>query len=242
MKCIAIDDEPLALNVIEMFCKKIPGVELCAVFSDGVDALQYIRTEKPDLVFLDINMPQMSGVEIAKLLEKDILIVFTTAYQDFAVEGFELEALDYLLKPFSFQRFFKAVSRAEKQLELKERQKETPGEPEEKIASDNTFIMIRSDYATVRVEIRSIICVEGLKDYVKIYTQDKNYVTKLTMKTIEAALVPHGFMRVHKSHLVNLDMVHSFENNHISLPKNIKISVGSSFRNEFVEYLEKNKI
>lgn len=240
MKCIAVDDEPLALNIIEMFCKKISSLELVSTFTDASDALDFLKNNPVDLIFLDINMPQMTGVEFAKVIDDKIMVIFTTAYQNYAVEGFELEALDYLLKPFSYQRFYKAVTRAENQYKLIHKPTITPANENDPMTCE--FVMIRSDSATIRVEISTIICVEGLKDYVKIYTTDKNYVTKITMKNIESHLVAHGFMRVHKSYVVNLNMVKSFENNHVILPKNLKVSVGNLFRNNFVEYLDKNKI
>lgn len=239
MKCIAIDDEPLALNIIDIFCKKISSLELISTFTDASDALDFLKTNRVDLIFLDINMPQMTGVEFAKVIDNNIMVIFTTAYQNYAIEGFELDALDYLLKPFSYQRFYKAVSRAENKYNLI---KKAPTQNTDSEQGNCEFVMIRSDSATIRVEISSIICVEGLKDYVKIYTTEKNYVTKITMKNIESYLVNHGFMRVHKSYVVNLNMVKSFENNHVVLPKNLKVSVGNLFRNNFVEYLEKNKM
>lgn len=239
MKCIAIDDEPLALNIIDIFCKKISSLELISTFTDASDALDFLKTNRVDLIFLDINMPQMTGVEFAKVIDNNIMVIFTTAYQNYAIEGFELDALDYLLKPFSYQRFYKAVSRAENKYNLI---KKAPTQNTDSEQGNCEFVMIRSDSATIRVEIPSIICVEGLKDYVKIYTTEKNYVTKITMKNIESYLVNHGFMRVHKSYVVNLNMVKSFENNHVVLPKNLKVSVGNLFRNNFVEYLEKNKM
>ena len=239
MKCIAVDDEPLALNIVKMFCDKSEGLLLKETFTNGLEALKYLKNNDIDLVFLDINMDHISGVELAKLLNDDIMIIFTTAYQNYAVEGFELKALDYLLKPFSFDRFSTAVERAKKQYELIKGQSETSSESTE---NDSPFMMIRSDYATVRVDIASIICVEGLKDYVKIYTSEKNYVTKLTMKSVEQHLEPYGFMRIHKSYVVNLTKIILYENNQIILPKNISVSVGNIYKSNFIQYIQKNKV
>lgn len=237
IKAIAVDDEPLALNVIRIFCDKLDTIDLCTTFSNGVDALKYIKENKIDLIFLDINMPHLNGVEFAKIVDKNVMIIFTTAYQDYAVEGFELDALDYLLKPFPFDRFKMAVQRAESHLALLNSNVTFNVEQ-----GSAPFIMIRSDYATVRVELTTIISIEGLKDYVKIYTVERNYVTKITMKVIEQHLVPHGFMRIHKSYIVNLSKIISFENNHVLFPNNIKISLGNMYRSVFISYLDKNMI
>ncbi len=237
LRCIAIDDEPLALNVVEIFCNKTESLNLCKSFTSGLEALAYLKENEIDLVFLDINMPQLTGVELAKIIDKSTMIIFTTAYQHYAVEGFELQAVDYILKPFSYDRFKKAVDRAEMLYQLQTSNSVVSADSEEQ-----SFMMIRSDYATVRVDISSIICVEGLKDYVKIYTDDKNYVTKITMKAIEKHLLNYGFMRIHKSYIVNLSKIKSFEYNHINMPKDIKVSVGNVYRAAFVDYVQKNKL
>ncbi len=237
IRCIAVDDEPLAINVIEHFCNKTPELELVCSFTNAPEALSYLKENSIDLVFLDINMPQMTGVELAKNLDKSIMVIFTTAYQNYAVEGYELEAVDYLLKPFSYDRFVRAINKAE--LMQSARQLLKPSEGDQDKAP---FIMIRSDYSTVRVDTDTIICVEGLKDYVKIYTDDKNYVTKITMKLIDEHLSPYGFMRIHKSYIINLSKIKYVEHNHIMLNKDIGVSVGNSYRNNFTEYLKLNKI
>ena len=240
IRCIAVDDEPLALNIVKMFCNKSEGLDLQETFTNGLEALKYLKNNDIDLIFLDINMDHISGVELAKLLDDDVLIIFTTAYQNYAIEGFELKALDYLLKPFSFDRFTTAIERAKKQYQLIKGNSDSPAESSD--TDSSPFMMIRSDYATVRVDISSIICVEGLKDYVKIYTDERNYVTKITMKSIEQHLEPYGFMRIHKSYVVNLSKIILYENNQIILPKNISVSVGNIYKSNFVDYIQKNKV
>ncbi len=233
IKCIAVDDEPLALNIVDIFCNKTESLNLLKTFTNGLDALAYIDENEVDLIFLDINMPHISGVEFAKRVNNKCMIVFTTAYQNYAVEGFELDALDYLLKPFSYARFMTAVTRAESRMVLLNKSEEEKVSP---------FIMIRSDYSNIKLNIDSIISVEGLKDYVKIYTEDKNHITKITMKSIEQNLADFGFMRVHKSYIVNLKKVVSYEYNKVLLSKNLTVSIGNIYRNEFVEYIDKNKL
>ncbi|MEG0500489.1 MAG: response regulator, partial [Rikenellaceae bacterium] len=160
MKAIAIDDEPLALSVIDIFCRKSPMIDLVAQFSGGREGLSYLdEHDDIDLIFLDINMPHLSGVEVAKMVAHRAMIIFTTAYQDFAVEGFELEAVDYLMKPFSFERFSTAADRAYELLQLR-RGKEGDNVQQK----DVSHIMVKSDSSLVKIAIDSIIVIEGLKD------------------------------------------------------------------------------
>ncbi|MEG1634248.1 MAG: LytTR family DNA-binding domain-containing protein [Rikenellaceae bacterium] len=234
MKCLAVDDEPLALSIIENFCNKIPSMELISTAANGIEAVEILKTQQVDLMFIDINMPHMSGIEVVRMLEKPPLVIFTTAYQNYALTGFELSAIDYLVKPFSFDRFFKAVNKAQKQLDLINSNITTST-----VAAD--YIMIKVDYSVVKVLFSSIRYVEGLKDYVKIYTTDKNLVTKSTMKNIEERLPSDKFMRIHKSFVINLDHVNSFENNHVVINKD-RIPLGQQYKEIFSSYLDKNKL
>lgn len=229
MKAIAVDDEVLALSVIDIFCKKSSIIDLVEQFSSGHEALAYIEENEVDLVFLDINMPHITGVEVAKIINNRAMIIFTTAYQDYAVEGFELEAVDYLMKPFSYDRFCKAVDRAQELLVL--RQNKTAGAQH----PTNAHIMIKSESTLVRVEMDSIIVIEGLKDYIKVITAHKRYITKNTMKNIEQSLGGFGFVRVQKSYVVNLARVISFEGDTITMEGDIIIPVGQQYKSSFIE-------
>lgn len=242
MRCIAIDDEPLALSIVESFCKKIPSIELVATAADGIQAVEIIKKEHIDLIFIDINMPHMTGIEVVKILENPPMVIFTTAYQNYALTGYELSAIDYLVKPFSFDRFFKAVNKAQKQLDLINGAAIESSQVVLQTATPNDdYLMVKSDYSVVKVMYSSINYVEGLKDYVKLYTDDKNIVTKSTMKNIEERLTSSHFMRTHKSIIVNLDKIECFENNHIII-KGKQLPLGQQYKEQFSAYLDKNRL
>ena len=237
MKCIAIDDEPLALNIIENFCAKIPFLKLCRCFNNALEAIEYMRNENIDLMFLDINMPHITGVEFARVLDTPPMIIFTTAYQDYALTGFELNAIDYIVKPFSFDRFLRAVNKAYELYTLRENSGQR--------SDVDRYIMIKVEYSTVKVFIKDIVYIEGLKDYIRICTPQKNYVTKSTMKNMIEKLPSNEFIRIHKSFIVSIDKITSFENNHIHLnmgSENVKIPLGSQYKDSFFQFLEQNKL
>ncbi len=223
MRAIAVDDETLALSVIEIFCKRYEGIELVQTFVNGNDALKYIDENDIDIIFLDVNMPHITGVEVAKIVAKRALIIFTTAYQNYAVDGFELEAIDYLMKPFSFDRFSKAVNRAQELISLREG-----------VNSDIPHIMIKVDSAIVKLNVNTIIAIEGLKDYIKIITTDKKYVTKSTMKSIEGSLAGYGFTRVQKSYVVNLAHIKSVKGDTITMVGGNVIPIGQQYKSLFM--------
>lgn len=242
MRCIAVDDEPLALSIIEGFCQKINYIELVAKCSNAIEAAEIIKDGGVDLIFLDINMPHLTGVDFVRMSDRLPMVIFTTAYPDYALTGFELNAVDYLLKPFSFDRFFKAVSKAYDLYKLKQASKMPLAPPAQQAqAPVQEYLMIRVEYSTVRINIADILFIEGLKDYVKIATEAKNYVTKSSMKNVEEKLPPDKFVRIHKSFIVNLDKVEAFENNHIIIGQN-KIPLGSNNKEAFMEFLEKNRL
>ncbi|MCD7962130.1 MAG: LytTR family DNA-binding domain-containing protein [Rikenellaceae bacterium] len=238
MKCIAVDDEPLALSIIEGFCNKVNFLDLIGKCSNAIEATEILRTHDVDLLFLDINMPHLTGVDFVKITKELPMVIFTTAYADYALTGYDLNAVDYLLKPFSFDRFLKAVSKAYELYQLKNSSKKNQ-ETIPDVSSD--YMMIRVEYSTVRVNISDILFIEGLKDYVKISTVNKNYVTKSSLKNVEEKLPSDIFVRIHKSFIVNLDKVDAFENNHLIIGKN-QIPLGSNYRDIFMEFLDKNRL
>jgi DNA-binding LytR/AlgR family response regulator len=197
-----------------------------------------LKREPVDLMFLDINMPHLSGVDFVRTTEHLPLVIFTTAYPDYALTGYELNAVDYLLKPFSFDRFYKAVTRAH---DLYRMRQHRPSAGEAPIPAGPAYLMVRVEYATVRIDIDDILLVEGLKDYVKIVTARKSHVTKSSMKNVEEKLPSDRFIRVHKSFIVNLDKVQAFENNHLMVGDH-KIPLGSNNKEEFLRFLEKNRL
>ena len=242
MKCIAVDDEPLALRIIEDFVQKIPYLELVATSSSAIEAGELLKKEPVDLMFLDINMPHLTGVDFVRMTDNLPLVIFTTAYPDYALTGYELNVVDYLLKPFSFDRFYKAVYKAHDLWQLKQQSPAAVSSAaSEVIPPQPEYLMVRVEYSTVRIELDDILFIEGLKDYVKIVTPNKNYVTKSSMKNVEDKLPSDRFIRVHKSFIANLDKVQAFENNHLVIADH-KIPLGSNNREEFLRFLEKNRL
>ena len=243
MRCIAVDDEPLALKIIEDFVRKVPYLELVATLPSAIEAAEFIQHEPVDLIFLDINMPHLTGIDFVRMSDRLPLVILTTAYPDYALTGYELDVVDYLLKPFSFDRFFKAVTKAHDMYKLRRSSGDSASTTAPAVAASAQpdYVMIRVEYSTVRINISDILFVEGLKDYVKIATEQKNYVTKSSMKNVEDRLPSDRFKRVHKSFIVNLDRVQAFENNHLVIGE-YRIPLGSNNREEFLEFLERNRL
>ena len=234
MKCIAVDDEPLALNLIEDFAKKIPFLNYIKSCKNAFEAIDIIQKEHIDLIFLDINMPDISGIELIKNIAHKPLVIFTTAYSEYAVQGFELSAVDYLIKPFLFERFFKAVNKAYEQYNLKN--KKTISVTQEKSFAED-YIFVKADYSSVKIYLKDILYLEGLKDYVKIHTKEKKILTLITMKKIEEKLPSSNFIRVHRSFIVAIDKIESIQRNRIII-NSIWIPVGNSYKNEFYKRIE----
>ncbi len=207
IKCIIVDDEPLALDLLESYVLKTPFLELMSKFTSPFEAMQYVTANKVDLIFLDIQMPGITGIEFSRVLQNGPKVIFTTAYSQYALEGFKVDALDYLVKPFNYQEFLKAASKALTWFGLAGKQ------PDEKIANDDdNAIFVKSEYKLVKIEYEKIIYIEGLKDYVKIYLTDhpKPILTLMTLKSLEERLPSTQFMRVHRSYIVNLTKINFF--------------------------------
>jgi len=229
LKTLVIDDEPLAQNIIRTYAEGVNSIEIKGYCSDAVEAMQILEKQSIDLIFLDINMPKLSGIEFLKTIKNPPLVILTTAYTDYAMEGYELNVLDYLAKPFSFARFLKAVQKAEQQFQLIQKTITTE-KPES--------VFIRSNKKTYQVKFSDIVYIEGLGDYIKIYTEKTHLVSNYTMKKMEELLPENDFFRIHKSHIVNMKKVISIEGNMIELP-NIKLTIGDSYRTEFFVRISK---
>lgn len=236
IRVVVIDDEPLALKLVKGYIEKTPFVEPAGFFDNPVEALGFISSSDVDLVFLDIQMPDLKGTELAKVISGGPKVIFTTAYEKYALEGFKLDAVDYLLKPFSYAEFLKAVQKAEKLIELERR--ELPA-----LEVKNDFLFIKSDYKIRRINFSDIHYIEGLKDYVKIFlTGEKKPVLSLsTLKALEARLPADKFMRVHRSYIVNLDTVKVIERNRIVFGE-VRIPVTDQYRDNFQKFLDRNFI
>jgi DNA-binding LytR/AlgR family response regulator len=227
MRCIAIDDEPLALKLLQEYCHQIPSICLLGTYTDPVDALTYIRSLSPDLIFLDIHMPDLSGMDIAGSLNKNTLVIFTTAYKEYAVEGFELEVVDYLLKPFDFNRFLKAYTKAEERFQTALKK----SAPE---ALNDGIVTFKCNYRNVKLPLHTIQYIEGFDNYIKIVTQEKTYMPVMTMKHIEQLLPETRFVRVHKSFIIPVDKIKSFNHERV-ITNRVEVPVGRTYRREFME-------
>ncbi len=240
MKCIIVDDEPLAVDIITSFVEKVPHLELCASTNNALEAIELIAKHNADLIFLDIQMPNLSGIELVKTLNNPPLIIFTTAYSNYALDGFELNAVDYLLKPIPFDRFIKAVNKAMELFRLRAAtsnqivQKETKPEPD--------FIMVKADYSMVRVGLDQILYIEGLKDYLKIVLANgKPILTLNSLKNYEERLPQSQFIRVHRSYIVAVNKIESIQKHRIVIGKD-RIPIGDNFKEAFYQRMDKNNI
>ncbi|SCY92068.1 two component transcriptional regulator, LytTR family [Flavobacterium anhuiense] len=237
LKCIAVDDEPLALRLVQTFIEQTPFLELISTCDNAVDAMGLIRETKPDLVFLDINMPNLSGMELARLIQDQAgplpKIIFTTAYNHYAIEGYKVNAVDYLLKPFSYEEFLRASSKV---LQLSE-EANNHFNP---IAADDKFIFLKVEYQWVRISLKDITYIESLKDYVKVHLEDsqKALLSLISLKALEEKLPSSKFMRVHRSFIVSLDKISAISKNSIFIDK-IEITVGEQYKEAFKTLVDK---
>ena len=219
MRCIAVDDEPLALDLLEDNIRQIPFLEFVGRCRNAFEAIELIQSEKAenrsiDLIFLDIQMPGITGVQFLKSMVSNPMVIFITAYEQYALEGFELNIIDYLLKPVSFERFLKAVNKANELFQLK-----TNIAPVKINLEEHFFV--NAEYSLVKIRFADILYIEGLKDYIKIYlsTQSRPVITRMTMKSIEERFAAMPFMRIHKSYIVSLNKIESI--------RNLKITIGT---------------
>lgn len=239
MNVIIVDDEPLALEVIETYVSKIPELHLVAKCSNALEANEVLRNNQVDLMFLDIQMPQITGVEFLKSLERPPMVIFTTAYADHAVEGFELNAIDYLMKPISLDRFMKSVNKAR---EHKDREKESSNTAYE---DGNEFIFVKSDKKLVKLFYKDIIYIEGLKDYVIIRHEAGRTITLQTMKSLEVKLPESIFKRIHRSYIVNMEKINAVLGNMIEVTEKgaaKHIPVGKNYREQLLEIINQNRL
>ncbi|TXE07745.1 response regulator transcription factor [Gelidibacter salicanalis] len=230
ISCIIVDDESVAREVIETHVSKLSNITIVGSFSNAIDALNYLRHHTIDLVFLDINMPEMSGISFAKSINKDIKIIFTTAYRDYAVEGFELQAVDYLLKPISFDRMLKAVN-TYFNIYFDTTQKELYK------VENHDFMFVRAERRMIKVDFDSIVYVESYSDYLKIHLSNETIVTRETISAIEAKLPNGRFLRIHRSYIIALKNISSFTNEEIVI-NNKSLSISRSYKKTVLRLLQ----
>lgn len=244
LRCCVIDDEPLAAQLIADYARRTPSLELEGVFTSSTEAYPLISSGSIDLLFLDIQMPQLSGMELVKLLPEHTSVIFVTAYENYAIDGYKVNASDYLLKPVDYEEFLEAVGRVVRrhtsEWTIADHEGAVPQVRAEDVKSwaSNDYIIVRSEYRYLQIRKTDIVYVEGLKDYVRIYVEGshRSVVTLLSMKTIEQALSPSEFLRVHRSYIVNLNKIRSIEKGHIYMVNNQEhdpgreIPIGDSYR------------
>ena len=236
IKCIAIDDEPLALTQISEYIKKIPYLSLTASCLDAFEAMEVMSKEKVDLMFVDINMPDLNGLDMVKSLKEAPVVIFTTAYSEYAIEGFRVNAIDYLLKPFSMKDFIKATDKAREWIEFKAAQREKGGGESN---ADEEYLFVKSEYSMIRIRFDEIKYIEGMSDYVRIYIEgrDKPVMSLLSIKGLEERLPSDRFMRVHRSYIVNLEKIREVTRLRIVFG-NTYIPVGENYKDKFNSYIK----
>jgi two-component system, LytTR family, response regulator LytT len=234
IRCIAIDDEPLALTQIAGYIKKTPFLELVGQYASALQAIGVMGNSSIDLMFVDINMPDLNGLDFVKTLENPPRIVFVTAYSEYALEGFRVDALDYLLKPVSYVDFLKSANKAKSWID-------NHPQKSDEARSDKDFLFIKSDYKVLRINFSDIIYIEGMSEYIKIHLANSRPVmTLLSMKFIEEQLPDDRFMRVHRSYIVNLGKISVIERNRIIFDGKVYIPVSEQYKIRFQEYVDKN--
>lgn len=231
ISCIIVDDENVARDIIASHLSRIENIEVIAQCKNAIEAFNFINNNAIDLIFLDINMPEISGIAFAKSINKNIKIIFTTAYRDYAVEGFNLQAVDYLLKPISFERMLQAINRY---FEVSTQQVETQPQPSE----TNDFIFVRSDRRMLKITFKDIIYIESLSDYLKIHLKDQSIITRETISAIEAKLPQKDFLRIHRSYIVNLTNIESFTNEEM-IVNGKALTISRSYKKDVITKLER---
>ena len=229
IRCLIVDDEPLAQRVIERYAENVSFLEIVQKCSSAIEAIEVLHNIEVDLIFLDINMPRLSGMDFLRTLKNPPLVIITTAYAEFAIQGYELDVVDYLMKPFAFDRFYKAIQKAEELIRGKEQRVSESADPGKK---EETFIFIKSSKKTFRVNLEDILYIEALGDYVKIYTTEKMIISYQSLKNIETLLPATSFPRIHKSFIIALSRIDLIEGNHVKI-KDRLVPIGTNFKGEF---------
>lgn len=231
---VAIDDEPLALQLIADYIKKTPDLFLLGQFENPLEAAQYISKNHIDIVFTDIQMPGLTGIEFTRSMVNGPVVIFTTAFENYALDGFKLDIADYLLKPFTYEEFLTSVHKAERMIR-------SGTKPADEVVSNNEFLFLKSDYKIKRIYFQDILYIEGLKEYVKVHTMhsDKPILSLSSLKNLEMKLPSDKFMRVHRSFIVNLEKIDTIDRSRIVFGKKY-IPIGDHYKDKFQEFLDKN--
>jgi len=246
LKCIAVDDEPLALDIIEDYVSKVPFLELVKRTENAIEALQLVQAGGIDLVFLDIQMPELTGIQFLKIANNKASYILTTAYSQYALESYDLNVSDYLLKPIAFDRFYKAVEKVHNQNKPAEPApvaQPVPVSAPFSAANHNVqdFIFVKTEHKIQKIQLDDIHYIEGLKDYISIFTKAERVITLQNMKKMEETLPKNQFVRVHKSYIISLDKIESIERSRISINGKV-IPIGDTYRDEFFKHIDNKNI
>jgi two-component system LytT family response regulator len=246
LKCIAVDDEPLALDIIEDYVSKVPFLELVKRTENAIEALQLVQAGGIDLVFLDIQMPELTGIQFLKIANNKASYILTTAYSQYALESYDLNVSDYLLKPIAFDRFYKAVEKVHNSMKSVEPvpvAQPIPVSAPFSASNHNVqdFIFVKTEHKIQKIQLDDILYIEGLKDYISIFTKAERVITLQNMKKMEETLPKGQFVRVHKSYIISLDKIESIERSRISINGKV-IPIGDTYRDEFFKHIDNKNI
>jgi len=233
-KCLIVDDEPLARDLIRNYIEKLDGFQIVGECADAMKALKALRDHPVDLMFMDIQMPQITGIEFLKTLKKPPKVIITTAYRQYAIEGFDLDVVDFLLKPITFERFLKAVN---KYYQVNVNEQQQLSVVNGNAYSDEPFIYVKENKRVLKIHLHEILYMEGLSEYVQIYTEDKKIVTKNSMTNMQSKLPDSEFMRIHKSYIVSMSKIQAFTTSTVEVPGK-KLPIGRSYKNAVLEALQ----
>ena len=232
VKCIIVDDEPLAIEIIESYVAKVEQLELAGTFRNAIAAFTFLQQNTVDLIFLDIQMPKLSGIEFLRTLKDPPRVIFTTAYRDYAIEGFELEVVDYLLKPIPFDRFLKAVAK------FMHQPTPLPVIPKTDTLTDD-HVYFKVDKKMIKTRMADVLYIESIKDYVKVKTADKEIITQQKIGYLEESLPRHQFLRIHRSFIINIDKIDAYSAVGVEIGKHT-IPIGRNYKNDVMKVLTKN--
>lgn len=235
-KCLIIDDEPLARELMRSHIEKLENIEIVAECGDAMKALNKLRENKIDLMFMDIQMPQITGIEFLKILKNPPKVIITTAFREYALDGFELDVVDYLLKPITFERFLKSVN---KYYQITHEDVQNAAPASEIQTSDESFIYVKENKRVIKVYLHDILYIEGLSEYVQIYTDKKKIVTKISMISLEEKLPDDDFLRIHKSFIVSTSKIEAFTSHTIEVPGK-ELPIGRSYKSTVLNALQIN--
>lgn len=242
IRCLVVDDEPLALDILEDYIKKVPFLQLVKTTTNPIEALQLVQQDQIDLVFLDVQMPELTGLQFLKIVNGKCQVILTTAYPEYALDGYELDVVDYLLKPIAFDRFYKAAHKVLQQRSPQPVALPDP-QPAATVVLNNIphFIFVKTEHKIQKIYLDDILYIEGLKDYISIFTASERIITLQNMKKMEEVLPEGRFIRVHKSYIVSLDKIESIERSRITISDK-KIPIGDTYREYFFKLIETRNV